>query len=76
MYLNSEDTLRFFQHFANLLHSFSLSDKVTIAVAVLHNCPHKMCRMCGFTLCNIDLVLDEWQNVYITFWFFTELFEY
>ena len=69
VYLNSEGTSRFFQHLANLLHSFSLSVKVTIAVAVLHNCPHKISRMCGFTLCYIYLALDGLQNICIILWF-------
>jgi len=37
-----EGTLRFFQHLVDLFHSFSVSVKVTMVVAVLHNCPHKI----------------------------------
>lgn len=69
VYLNSEGTLRFFQHLANLLRRFSLSINVTIAVAVLPNCPHKKSRICGFTLCNIYLSLDGLHNICITLWF-------
>lgn len=69
VYLISEGTLRFFQELADLLHSFSLSVKVTTAVAVLHNCPHKISRICRYTLCNIYLALDGLHNVCIALCF-------